>query len=237
MYKEYAKIYDLIYSDKDYKKEARKVINLVKKYKKSDGKELLEVACGTGKHLEYFRKNFHVTGLDINAQMLKIAKKRLHNISLIRGDMINFNLNKKFDVILCLFSSIGYVKTYENLEKTIRNFSKHLKKNGIVIIDPWFTKSSYKVGFPHLKIYSDDKIKIARAAISKRIDNISILDFHFLVAEKNKEVKHFVDRHELGLFEDSKVLQIMEQSGLKTKFLKKGLRKGRPLFIGLKQKS
>ena len=34
--------------------------------------------------------------------------------------MIDMDLGKKFDVITCLFSSIGYVKTYSNLEQTAR---------------------------------------------------------------------------------------------------------------------
>jgi UDP-N-acetyl-D-mannosaminuronate dehydrogenase len=32
----------------------------------------------------------------------------------------------------------------KNLEKTMKSFAKHLKKGGVVIIEPWFTKSIYK---------------------------------------------------------------------------------------------
>ena len=58
--------------------------------------------------------------------------------------MISLDLNKKFDIITCLFSSIGYVKTYANLEKSITSFAKHLKIGGVVIIEPWFTAETYK---------------------------------------------------------------------------------------------
>jgi len=61
------------------------------------------------------------------------------------------------------------------------------------------------------------------------------MDMHYLIAEKNKEVKHFVDRHELGLFDIDKTLQFMKQAGLKSKFLKNGLMKDRGLFIGVKE--
>ena len=105
MYREYAKVYDLIYSGKDYKKEAKEIKDLIKKNKKSKGKNLLEVACGTGKHLEYLKKDFNCTGLDLNEGMVKIARKRLpKSVKLSKGNMINFNLNKEFDIVICLFS-------------------------------------------------------------------------------------------------------------------------------------
>lgn len=47
LYKELAKYYDLIYHWKNYKKETDKIKKLISRYKKSDGKALLDVACGT----------------------------------------------------------------------------------------------------------------------------------------------------------------------------------------------
>ena len=47
LYKELAKYYDLIYSFKDYKKESEILVKLIRKYKQSDDKSLLDVGCGT----------------------------------------------------------------------------------------------------------------------------------------------------------------------------------------------
>jgi len=93
---------------------------------------------------------------------LNVAKKKIINVSFKKADMITMNLNKKFDVITCLFSSIGYVKTYPNLQKAMKSFAKHLKTGGVVIIEPWFTKSAYKAGTPHMTTYESKDIKIAR---------------------------------------------------------------------------
>jgi len=235
LYRELALYYDLIYTWKDYKKEADKINKLIASSKKSNGKDLLEVACGTAHHLQYFKQNYSCTGTDINQGILNVAKKKIKNVTFKKADMINMNLNKKFDVITCLFSSIGYVKTYPNLQKTLKNFAKHLKTGGVVIIEPWFTKSAYKAGSPHMTTYENKDIKIARLAVSKVKGNVSEMDMHYLIAERNKEVKHFVDRHELGLFDIDKTLQFMKQAGLKAKFLKNGLMKDRGLFIGVKE--
>jgi ubiquinone/menaquinone biosynthesis C-methylase UbiE len=235
MYKEFADTYDLIYSFKDYKKEVKKIKKLIKKYKSTDGSELLDVACGTGKHLQYFKDSFICTGVDINEGILNVAKKKVKGAIFKQADMISFDLNKKFDVIISLFSSIGYVKNYANLEKTIVNFANHLKQGGVVIIEPWFTKSTYWLGMPSMTTYDGDDIKIARLNTTKIEDDLSVMDMHYLIVEKNKDVRYFVDKHELGLFDTDKTLEIMKKAGLKADFLKDGLMKERGLLIGVKK--
>ena len=234
MYKELAKYYDLIYSWKDYKGEVNRIKDLIKKYNNSDGKELLDVGCGTGKHLEYLKPNFSCTGSDLNAEMLEIARENVKGVIFTQADMITMDFKKKFDIILCLFSPIGHVKTYANLDRTILNFSNHLKKEGVVIIEPWLIKSTYDVGRPGMTTYDAEDIKIARLNNTKIENDLSILEMHYLIAERNKDVEYFVEKHELGLFEIDKFLEYMTKAGLKAKFLKDGLMKDRGLYIGIK---
>lgn len=235
LYGELSKYYDLIYSFKDYKKEAVRIKALVSKYKKSEGKELLDVACGTGHHLNHLKEEFSCTGVDTSKEILEIARKNNEGIAFEDADMTTMDLGKRFDVITCLFSSIGYVKTYSNLEKTIRNFAEHLKKGGAVLIEPWFTKSAYIPGSPHMETYDGKDIKIARLSVSRVKGNLSVIDMHYLVAERDEDVKYFLDRHELGLFEIDQTLKILEEAGLQSRFLKHGLVDKRGMFVGTKQ--
>ena len=235
MYGDFAEIYDLIYTFLDYKKSAKKVKKLITKHKKVKGNKLLDVACGTGKHLGFLKSEFECTGIDISNEMLDVARKKYDGIRFLQADMVNFDLNEKFDAIICLFSSIGYVKTYENLKKTIINFSNHLKLGGVVIIEPWLTKSVAIDGFASMNTYNSDEIKIARQSVSKIDGDISRFEMHYLVAKKGDKVSYFKDIHELGLFDVAKTLEIMKDAGLDTKYLKKGLETRRGLFIGTKQ--
>jgi len=214
-----AKYYDLIYSWKDYKTESELLKKIILNNKKSKGNELLDVACGTGKHLKYLKKWFSCIGIDINEGMLKVARKDVKGVFFKRADMRNFNLKRKFDAIICMFSSLGYTKTYFGLKKTMQNLSNHLKPGGVVVIEPWFTKAAFKKGRSFMRTYDGENLKIARINISKVRGNISILEFHYLVGEENKEVKYFVDKHELGIFEVNKTLKIMKKFGIEAKFL------------------
>ncbi len=233
-YKEFAEYYDYLYAWKNYNVEAIKIKQLIKRYQKSEGNDLLEIACGTGNHLPYLDSDFNILATDANHDMLAIARKKVQDIQFKQVDMVNFELKKNFDVILCLFSSIGYVKTYKNLRKTLNNFAHHLKPGGIVIIEPWFTAFTYQTGLPTMHTYSDDIVKIARLCVSKKRGMLSVLDMHYLVAEKNKTVKQFMEHHELAMFETDRMLNLMVKSGLKAKFIKNGLMKDRGLYIGIK---
>ena len=235
MYDNFAEIYDLIYEFLDYEKTAKKIKKLILKNKKTKENTLLDMACGTGKHLSYLKKDFKCTGVDISDQMLDVARKNYTDIRFIQADMMELDLKEKFDAITCLFSSIGYVKTYKNLKKTIHNFANHLKQGGVVIIEPWLTKSNAIDGLASMTTYESDEFKIARQCVTKIEEDVSRFVMHYMIARKGGDVTYFKDSHELGLFDTDKTLQIIEEAGINTKYLEKGLETERGLFIGVKK--
>lgn len=232
-YKELAKYYDASYHWKDYKKESESVHLLIKKYKKSNGKDLLEVACGTGNHIQYLKKNYNITGIDLNKQMLDIAKKKFKGIEFIKEDMRSFNLKKKFDVIVCLFSSIAYMMNKTELKKTIKNFSKHLADGGVMIIEPFIRPETFEPNHINSFYMKHSDSKFFSVCVSKRRKNIAVLDEHILIADK-KGVKYIKDHHELTMFKTNDFLDIMKSEGLKSVYIKNGLMQNRGLFIGIK---
>jgi len=150
-------------------------------------------------------------------------------------------LNRKFDIILSLWGVISYAKTYSNLEKTIKNFSEHLKKGGILIADPWYTllgsngktEPYYKDGMPYVTIYDGPELKIVRARIPRTVGYKQIMDINTLIAQKgNKKIRCFVDRYVVGLFEIKRVLEIMETVGVRAWFEKDLI--GNGTYVGIK---
>ena len=243
VYTDLAEFYDLFYTTKDYKREAIIVEAIIAKYKATHGNALLDVACGTGKHLEHFTNNFTCTGMDVNKEIIEVAEKRLKNVVFEKMDMVSFHSDKQYDVITCLFGSIAYVMTYKNLNSTICNFTRHLKKGGVVIIEPWLTKTSYKAGSSFVKHVENDNAKVVRLTSYKAKGGIARIDMHFLIAETGKEVQHRVDRHDLGLFETDRTLRFMRNAGLKSRLIRKtfpvlhlnGSKIDRGLLVGVKE--
>ncbi|MEW6566574.1 MAG: methyltransferase domain-containing protein [Chloroflexota bacterium] len=232
MFSHSARLYDAIYSWKDYAADADKVRALIARHKQSLGKALLDAACGTGEHLRYLKGDFDVEGLDLDPNMLAVARGKHPDIPFHQGDMATFHLPRHFDVILCLFSSTGYVRTPSALHRAIANLGGHLQPGGVLLVEPWFAPEAFHPGTVHALFIDQPELKVARMNISRIEGGLSILDFHYLVGTP-EEIEHFTERHELGLFRVEDYMAAFEAAGLETHHDPDGLT-GRGLYLGLK---
>src|SRR5436190_4742179 len=105
-----SEFYDLIYSTiKDYKAEVAQITNLLRRLN-PDCRAILDVACGTGEHARLLAaEGFVVDGLDLSPSFVRMARQKHPAGSFFEADMSRFDLSRKYDAVLCLFSSIGYV--------------------------------------------------------------------------------------------------------------------------------
>ena len=232
MYGRSAAYYDSIYTWKNYEKEAKKLQRFIERYKRATGSALLDVACGTGNHIKYLKKRYAVEGLDINPAMLKQAREKYPEITFHRGDMCSFELGKRYDVITCLFSAIGHVKTKTKLRQAVRQMARHLEAGGLLVLEPWITPERWTVGRISANFVNQPKLKLARLSISKRRGRCSVNDEHHLVASP-RGIEYFVERLELGLFTTIEYRNAIKEAGLDVRYDPKGLM-GRGLYFGLK---
>jgi SAM-dependent methyltransferase len=232
MYKQLADYYDEIYHFKNYQKEAEKIGTLIQQHKTSSGNNLLDVACGTGNHIGYLKQNYIVEGLDFSPEMLRIARKKHPEVNFQQGDMTSFKLKNRFDVITCLFSAIGHVRTKTRMRKAVRNMASHLQTGGLMILEPWITPANFKKGLVSFIFVDKPDLKIARINITKARGTVSGLEFHFLIGTPNK-VQHIVDRELLGLWTHEEYLDAFRDVGLEVFYDAEGLM-GRGLYLGVK---
>ncbi|MDD5263409.1 MAG: class I SAM-dependent methyltransferase [Candidatus Bipolaricaulis sp.] len=230
-YSKMAQYYDKIYAEKDYAAEVERLVAIL-----GDGRgrrrSLLDVACGTGRHLESLRDSFDVEGLDICAEALDDARKRNPGVVFHVADMTNFDLGRTFDVVTCLFSSIGYVKTLDRLRAAVRSMAAHLNPEGVLVVEPWFTPGEWRPNTVHAVYIDEPELKIARVNTSLVEGRLSILEMHYLVGTP-EGTEHLVERHELGLFEVDEMISAVEGEGLVVTYDREGL-SGRGLYLGRK---
>lgn len=134
-----AKIYNEVIGDLDYEAWTNDVLFLANKHKKSI-KTVLDLACGTGSHLEFLEKKYNCIGIDQSEEMVKQAKQNVKS-KVVVGDMRTFNLNQKFDAVFCLYDSLNNLTEEEELTQTFKQITKHLNKEGILIFDVLTLKS------------------------------------------------------------------------------------------------
>ncbi|HDL85832.1 MAG TPA: class I SAM-dependent methyltransferase [Candidatus Acetothermia bacterium] len=226
------KYYDKIYSFKDYEQEASKIARIIGERLQSEGRHLLDVACGTGKHIEYLKEEFDVEGLDISREMLDIARVRNPNVTFHQADMIDFDLGKKYDVITCLFSAIGYAKTHELAGNAIASMSRHLVAGGLLIIEPWFPPDVWHAGTVHAMLIDEPDLKIARVNTSFVKGRISYFDLHHLIGTP-EGTTYRVEHHELGLFTIEEMKLMFTDADLSVTYDTEGIT-GRGLYVGEK---
>ncbi len=229
MFTRSAELYDAVYSFKDYAGEAARLRTLIEE-RAPRAQTLLDVACGTGKHLAELRAWYDVEGLDLDENLLAIARERLDGVRLHAADMTSFELGRRFDVVTCLFSSIGYVGTVERLHAALAAMARHLEPEGILVIEPWFSPEAWLTGTAHLLTVDEPELKIARMNVSERDGRLAVVEFSYLVGTP-AGVEHFTERHEAALFTDAEYRQAFDAAGLAVEHDPEGLM-GRGLYLG-----
>jgi len=244
IYNELAKYYLFIsqvglYGKHGHEREVVIIKKLIKKHKKSKGKKLLIVASGLGLHDKFLKKDFEIIGVDKNEGMLRISRKINPDIKYKKGDMKTFKLNKKFDIVMCM-DALPHLITYKNLKIALKNFSRHLKKNGLLI----FSLDPVKKSFEEMrtKKYSKNNLEVTFIEVNhrrKKKDNKFDSCFIFVIKEKGKKMKIYPDYHMGGLFEVSKIKKILSKLGFKSHVYEsysfKKFRKENPVFVCMKK--
>jgi ubiquinone/menaquinone biosynthesis C-methylase UbiE len=231
MFSASAEIYDLIYSGiKDYRAEAAQIAALIRRVH-PQARRVLDVACGTAEHARLLtdEHGFNVDGLDLDSTFVRIAKQKLPSASIFEADMSTFVLPQRYDAILCLFSSIGYVKTLERVRQTLMQFRAHLDPEGIVLVEPWFAPDAIHPGRSIAKIIEAEGITICRMSHIRVEGRISRLRFEYLIG-RDTGIDHASEDHELGLFTSGEMQACFAAAGFSAEFDSAGLC-GRGLYV------
>jgi ubiquinone/menaquinone biosynthesis C-methylase UbiE len=226
-----ARLYDAVHEaeGKDYAREAGAVLALVRS-RVPDAASLLDVACGTGRHLEHFAAHLRCTGLDVDEGMLAVARDRCPEVPLVQGDMVDFELGARFDAVTCLFSAIGYTLTSDRLDRAVSAMARHLRPGGVLIVEPWFQPEQWEEGYLSMSSVSGPDLKVARMSLSERREQVAVMDFHYLVGTADG-VESFVEHHELALFTWAQYRAAFARAGLEPEVDHAGLI-GRGLVVG-----
>ena len=168
-------------------------LNQSKKY----GGEILELACGTGRFtIPIAKEGFSITGLDNSGPFLEFAEEKAKNqdlsIKWVKQSMDNFNISKKFDLILLTGNAFLHLLELKDIESCILCVIRHLKKDGRFIFDtmkPWLQGLITDPGViaPHTKYqnpYDDNKVIIKLQKSFDISTQIQTHTYHYTIGKK-----------------------------------------------------
>jgi ubiquinone/menaquinone biosynthesis C-methylase UbiE len=231
VFSESVRLYDAIYGAfKDYAAEAAHIATLVREIHPA-AHTVLDVGCGTGEHAKHLRTahGFAVDGLDLDPGLLTIARQKLPLAQFFEADMSTFAVTQRYDVVMCLFSAIGYLQTLERVTAALTCFRRHLQPGGVVIVEPWFTPGVLHEGLGPTQHAELGGVRVERTSQTMVAGQLSTVVFEYRI-EDTGGVRFAREAHHLGLFTQVEMLASFHEAGLAAVYDSPGL-SGRGLYI------
>jgi len=232
----HADVFEAIYRSrgKDWAQEAQDIVTEIRaRFPESDS--LLDVACGTGIHLEHFAETFgYCEGVDYAEPMLELAAQRVPNVPLHLGDMRKFDLGRKFDAITCMFCSIGYLDTVDDMRDAVRTMVEHLVPGGVLAIEPWWFPEQFIDGYVAGDLSRGDDRTITRISHSIRQGDKTRMELRYVIGSAEEGITEFTEIEILSLWTKEEYESAFTDAGCPVEYITGGPT-GRGLFVGVRK--
>jgi N-dimethyltransferase len=237
----HADLYDLVFESrgKDFGAEARGLADLILA-RRPGAASVLDVACGTGAHLQTLAEIFpHVEGLEYAPAMREKAAARLPRVAVHPGDMRSFDLGRRFDAVTCMGNALGELRSPAELKDAVRAMAGHLHEGGVLIAEPWYFPDNFLDGYVGGHLHRDEGRAITRMTHSTRQGDTSRLEVRFLVADR-KGFSEFSEVLYSSLFTREQYENAFQAAGCTVEFtdgfaLADGRRNSPGLFVGVRR--
>ncbi|RDU35451.1 SAM-dependent methyltransferase [Neobacillus piezotolerans] len=139
-YGHFAYLYDGLMEEAPYDGWVRLVLDAWEKYGPCGEKSLLDLGCGTGElSLRFARNGFSVTGVDLSADMLSVARAKSEeaglSIPFYEQDMAQLELPDSYGVIGIFCDSLNYLRKEDEVKSTFSHALSHLAPGGLLVFD------------------------------------------------------------------------------------------------------
>src|SRR5271166_2155207 len=134
---DYLSVYGHMFTEERAEKESAFVARALEL---KPGALVLDLCCGQGRHaVQLAKRGLKVTGLDLNPEYLQLASKAAKagkvTIETVAADMRKIPFENKFDAIVNMYSSFGYLESEAEDLKVLESAARALKANAQLLLD------------------------------------------------------------------------------------------------------
>ncbi len=137
-FKEFARHYDRFMLEYiDYKGWVDYLEKIFRKLK-AEPKTILDLACGTGiPTMLLAGRGYRMTGVDRSREMLEVLENKRWGfpVRTLQADMTDFKLAEPVDAAICLYDSINYLLSEEDVKQCFSCVRQALKQGGLFVFD------------------------------------------------------------------------------------------------------
>lgn len=190
VFNHYARYYDLIYRDKDYRGEADYVHALIQS-RAPGARKILNLGCGSGRHDRHLAElGYDVTGIDLSEEMLACARAAAagtERLRFLQGDVRTLSLGENFDAVISLFHVMSYQTENEDLAGAFTTAFSHLKPGGLFLFDCWYGPGVL-TDRPQVRVkdLEDDAISVTRIATPTMHAERNLVDVGYRIFIRDK---------------------------------------------------
>jgi len=205
----FAELYDTFYADKPYQQETEFINSLIRGRLGHGPLRLLELACGTGNHSFHFeRLGYRVFASDISTHMIQVAKRKAQrlesSVDFQVGDMCDMGAgDAPYDVIVCLFDSVGYLLENERVVRCLNNIYNNLKHGGLCILEYWHAGAMLSarsaIRYRTFKAPNCEILRVSETTCSLSEQNCTV-DFNIVVTKTDGTWSSFRESHKNRYF-------------------------------------
>ncbi len=192
---------------------------------KRAGGPVLEVMCGTGRVLvPLARAGFDITGVDANEKMLEAARKKLakeppevrKGASLVRADARDFDLGKRFSLVILAFSSVNHLLSPEDQDRTMACLKRHLSENGLLAVASFIPRQE--------KLHSeklDKEVQLENGELLIRYSTLTVtpdtglmrVKYRWEIERDDRIVREMSSAFDLRLLKPNQLKALLEGAG------------------------
>ena len=232
----YSAAYDLLNEGKPYRDEVV-FIQYIFTHIAGDSQELtsiLDLGCGSGKHLAEFNSTAKKVGVDRSQSMLAEAiNRKIPNSDFIVNDVRTVNVEKQFDMVYSLFHVLSYQITESDLILFFNSIARHLKKNGVAVVDFWH-RTPWDQDPPITRITrrKSDNAEVIRISEPKSNLLTGVVEIHMDLFAKSDgdEFAHFTEDHTMRSYTLSELSLAAQLAGLEIASSGPWMQQNKPLL-------
>lgn len=220
-YSKLADIYDTVMQDVNYELWADFIDAIIQEHHPHPT-SILELACGTGSISLFLDELecYDVVGTDKSPQMIQKARKKnksmFCNVDFEVMDFLDITLDETFDIVFCVFDSINYLHSEQEILTFLDEAKQVLAPDGLLVFDFTTPKNSVQAikYLNNEEGYTEDNHRYFRLSSYDADKRIHKNEFRIekLTDDHETVIKQFKETHHQKIYTLQQMLDIIGQT-------------------------